>query len=220
MNDKRKAAEEAVKKLKNGMTVGLGSGSTVEWMLKKLGEEVGKGLQITGITTSKKTEHLARKYGIPLTSLSKTTHVDIAIDGADEVDPDLNLLKGGGGALVREKIVASLAEQLIIIVDSSKMVSRLGYAPLPVEVVPFGWEATVRKIEEFGGRPSLRRTDGQVFVSDNGNYILDCRFDQIEQPALFHEKLKQLTGVVDTGLFPAMADQVIISRDGKIETLS
>ncbi|ASN04443.1 ribose-5-phosphate isomerase RpiA [Virgibacillus necropolis] len=218
-NNKKLAAEAAVTYIKSGMTVGLGSGSTVNWMLKKIGELVQDGLTIKGIPSSIKTETLAREYGIPLTDFSNVTTIDLAIDGADEIDDQLNLLKGGGGSLVREKIVDAMASELIIIADQSKIVSQLGAFSLPVEIVPFGFELTARNIAELGGVPTLRKKDNRVFVSDNGNYILDCKFDNIQNPKRLHEKLKLLVGVVETGLFVGMTDKLIVARNGKIETL-
>lgn len=219
INDKRLAAETAVSYIKSGMTVGLGSGSTVDWMLKKVGERVKAGLDIKGIPTSLKTERQAKELGIPLVDFFGVNQIDLAIDGADEIDDQLNLLKGGGGSLVREKIVDARASELIIIADQSKIVSQLGSFSLPVEIVPFGFEATARNIAEFGGVPTLREKDNRVFVSDNGNYILDCKFDNIRNPSSLHEKLKLLVGVVETGLFVGMTDKVIVAQNGKIETL-
>lgn len=219
MEVKRMAAEASIKYIKDGMTVGLGSGSTVNFMLEKLAERIKEGLTIKGIPSSLKTERFAKQLGIPLTDFSNTTKIDIAIDGADEVDPNLHLLKGGGGSLVREKIVDQAADRLIIIVDSSKTVSKLGDSPLPVEVLPFGFEVTTEQIAAFGCTPVLRKRDGQPFVSDNGNYIVDCKFASIEDPQALHEKLKHITGVVETGLFPQMAHNVIIAREGRIDIL-
>jgi ribose 5-phosphate isomerase A len=217
--DKEIAGEEAVKFIKDGMTIGLGSGSTVNSMLRKLGERVKEGLQVKGIPSSVKTEYLARELEIPLTNFSEEVQVDLAIDGADEIDNQLNLLKGGGGSLVREKIVDSAANELIIIVDGSKIVSQLGAFPLPVEVLSFGWEVTARNIAKLGCDPKLRKKNNRLFVSDNGNYILDCHFGAIEQPKSLHEELKQLVGVVETGLFLEMTKKVIVSSNGKIDTL-
>lgn len=218
-NDKKLAAEAATQYIKNGMTVGLGSGSTVEWMLQKLGVLVKDGLDIKGIPTSVKTESLAKEYGIPLTDFSNITTIDLAIDGADEIDGQLNLLKGGGGSLVREKIIDTSAEKLIIIADQSKFVQQLGNFPLPVEVVPFGWEITKKYIANYGAKPELRKQEDRVFVSDNGNYILDCNFDNIGNPGALHDTLKSIVGVVDTGLFVGVANKAIIAGNGKIETI-
>ncbi|WP_145523783.1 ribose-5-phosphate isomerase RpiA [Virgibacillus sp. SK37] len=218
--DKRLAAEASLEYVEDGMVIGFGSGSTVNWMLKKLGELVKDGLSIQGIPTSQRTERLARELGIPLTDFSEVTKVDIAIDGADEVDGNLNLLKGGGGSLVREKIVDSASDKLIIIVNDKKIVSTLGDFPLPVEVVPFGWEVTARKLEALGCAPTLRKGKNQIFISDNGNYILDCKFEKISNPKELHESLKETVGVVETGLFISMADQVIVSVNSDIKILT
>ncbi|WP_163538948.1 ribose 5-phosphate isomerase A [Gracilibacillus sp. YIM 98692] len=219
--NKKIAGEEAVNEIKDGMTIGLGSGSTVNWMLKRLADRIEKeGLTIRGIPSSIKTECLARELGIPLTDFTEVEHIDLAIDGADEVDPQLQLLKGGGGSLVREKIVDTMAEKLIIIVDESKVVQQLGTFPLPIEVLPFGWNITAKQIALFGCVPTLRKKGKDVFISDNGNYILDCTFHNIMDPKALHEKLKLLVGVVETGFFIDMADKVIEGRNGKIEIWS
>lgn len=218
--NKKTVGEHAATYVKEGMVVGLGSGSTANWMIKKLGELVKKGLNIKGIPSSVETEHLAGKCGIPLTDFSAVNRIDIAIDGADEVDSNLQLLKGGGGALLREKIVASTAKQLIIIVDETKLVTRLGAFPLPVEVTPFGWELTAQNIVKLGGDPTLRHMDGETFISNNDNYILDCKFPEIENLEKLHNSLKLLTGVVETGLFINMADQVIAAKQDGIEILT
>lgn len=216
--NKKKVGEEAVTYIKNGMTVGLGSGSTIDWMLKKLGESVKEGLDIKGIPTSYKTEKLAREYGIPLTDFSNVLEIDLAIDGADEIDDDLNLLKGGGGSLVREKIVDSVAKELIIIADESKFVSGLGEFLLPVEVVQFGWELTAHHISQLNSVPNLRKkANNEIFITDNGNYILDCSFEQISHPSRLHEKLKLMVGVVETGLFVDMVDRVMVGCDKDVK---
>src|SRR5699024_3928861 len=165
---KKRVGEEAAAYVKEGMKVGLGSGSTMYYTVKRLGERVKEGLQIVGIPTSNTTAEWAEEFGIPLTDFSEVTRLDLAIDGADEVDADFHLIKGGGGALLREKIVADAAEKLLIIVDHSKKVSQLGQFPLPVEIVPFGWEGTVEKIAPLGCCPMLRKRDGELFVTDNG----------------------------------------------------
>lgn len=218
--EKKIAGEASVEYIKDGMVVGLGSGSTVNWMIRKLGEKVKEGLNIKGIPSSKKTERLALEVGVPLTDFASVDRIDIAIDGADEVDRNLNLLKGGGGSLVREKVVDINADQLIIIVDQSKVVEELGEFALPIEVLQFGWENTAKQIRELGGEPVLRIRDNERFISDNGNYILDCKFDKITQPEVLHEKLKLLTGVVETGIFTNMVDKVIIGKNDEIEVLT
>lgn len=214
---KKQAGEKAITFIQDGMTVGLGSGSTINRMLELLGERVKEGLSITGIPTSVKTEKLANEYGIPLGHFADIDKIDLAIDGADEVDPNLNLIKGGGGSLLREKIVDEPAKQLIIIVDESKLVKQLGAFPLPIEVVPFGWELVAKKITDMGAEPKLRKTETDVFVTNNGNYILDCAFSEIRQPKQLHDELKTMVGVVETGLFPKMTDCVIVASENGIE---
>ncbi|PLR89075.1 ribose-5-phosphate isomerase RpiA [Bacillus sp. T33-2] len=216
---KKSAGEKAVELIKDGMTVGLGSGSTIYWTLQKLGELVKNGLNVKGIPSSRRTEQWATGFGIPLTDFSEVSSLDLAIDGADEVDSDFNLIKGGGGSLLREKIVDAASGELIIVVDDSKIVSRLGRFALPVEVVPFGWEITARKITGLGCKPKLRTRDNGVFLSDNGNYILDCQFDSIPDPHELHKNLKLLLGVVETGLFIGMANKVIVGEANGVRIL-
>lgn len=208
---KKAAGEKAAEYIKDGMTVGLGSGSTVYWMLKKLSELIEQGLTVKGIPSSLRTEGWAKEFNIPLTDFSEVELLDIAIDGADEIDPDFQLSKGGGGSLVREKIVNAHAKKLIIIADESKMVDELGKFPLPVEVLQFGWQRTADKIAKLGAVPVLREQDGEAYVSNNGNFILDCAFNSIPDPKTLHHDLKQLLGVVETGLFIDMTDTVILA---------
>lgn len=208
---KKAAAEQAVQYVEDGMVLGLGSGTTVYWLLKRLGELVDQGLNIKGIPSSLRTQGWAKEFGIPMTDFSEVEMLDLAIDGADEIDPDFQLTKGGGGSLVREKLVNAHAKRVIIIADESKMVDRLGSFPLPVEVLQFAWQRTADKIAALGATPVLRERDGKVFVSNNGNYILDCAFGSIEDPRALHKKLKLLLGVVETGLFIDMTDKVILA---------
>ncbi|MBP2076129.1 ribose-5-phosphate isomerase RpiA [Oceanobacillus polygoni] len=217
---KKLVGEEAANLVKDGMKVGLGSGSTVYWMVKRLGERVQDGLNITAIPTSNTTAKWAVEFGVPLTDFSKVQQLDIAIDGADEVDKNLQLIKGGGGALLREKVVAAAAKEFIVIVDESKLVSHLGAFPLAVEVTPFGWEITSVSIADLGGTPTLRHKDGEVFVTDNGNYILDCSFNQILDPEALQKDLKMLVGVVETGLFVGMADKVIVGKADGVSSIT
>lgn len=218
--DKRAAAQAAAAYVNSGMTIGLGTGSTVNYLLDELGKRIRQGLEMEGIPTSIKTEKLAREKGIPLTDFSQTTKIDLAIDGADEVDSQLQLIKGGGGSLVREKIVAAAADQLIIIVDASKRVPKLGAFPLPIEVVPFGWEKTAERIAAYGCTPVLRKNGSDPFISDNGNYILDCLFQTISQPEQLHQQMKQLVGVVETGLFLHMTDRLLVARNGIVDVIT
>ncbi|QBP42485.1 ribose-5-phosphate isomerase RpiA [Paenisporosarcina antarctica] len=208
---KKIAGEKAVEYIEDGMVLGLGSGSTVYWTLKKLGGLIEQGLNIKGIPSSLRTEGWAKYFNVPLTDFSDVQVLDLAIDGADEIDPNFNLTKGGGGSLVREKMVNFHAKKVIIIADQSKMVDELGKFPLPVEVLQFGWQVTAQKIADLGAKPVLRERDGCFFVSNNDNYILDCEFNSIPDPEKLHHSLKQLLGVVETGLFVNMTDMVILA---------
>ena len=203
------------------MKVGLGTGSTAYYMIQKLGNLIKQGLTIEATATSQKTEQLAQSLNIPLISPSANLTLDLTIDGADEVDPRFALIKGGGGALFREKMIASISKELIIIIHEEKYVQHLGKFPLPVEIVPFGQEITQKKINELGGNSSLRMKDGNIFETDNGNYILDCYFELINDPLNIHQSIKLLPGVVETGLFIDMATTVIVGKnDGSTEVFS
>ncbi|KHF39420.1 ribose 5-phosphate isomerase [Halalkalibacter okhensis] len=217
---KKRAGEKAVEWIEDGMTIGLGSGSTVYWTIKKLGELVNKGMKIKGVPSSIRTEGWANQFGVPLTDFQQGTELDLAIDGADEVDPSFHLIKGGGGSLVREKIVNAASKNLIIVVDESKVVSNLGEFGVPIEVVPFGWEVTERRISQMGCRSiQLRKSENEIYVSNNGNYILDCHFGYIENAMNLHAQLKQVVGVVETGLFIGMTDHVIVGKDNGVQVL-
>ncbi|MDQ0114166.1 ribose-5-phosphate isomerase RpiA [Paenibacillus harenae] len=218
MDGKKLAGEKAAEYVKNGMVVGLGTGSTVYWTIMKLGELVRGGLQIQGVPTSRRTEELATELGIPLLDLAEVDEIDLTIDGADEADADLNLIKGGGGALLREKLVASASRRLLIVADESKWVPALGKFPLPVEVVPFGWELTRRQIGKLDCDPILRMADEAPYVTDNGNYILDCHFGVIQGAERLSAALNQLPGVVENGLFVKMAERIVLGfTDGSVE---
>ncbi|MBS1915264.1 MAG: ribose-5-phosphate isomerase RpiA [Bacteroidetes bacterium] len=221
MNLKQLAAEKAVEQVESGMIVGLGTGSTAYWAIEKIGEKVkSKQLNIKAIATSKRSEEQARGLGIPIISFAEIDAIDITIDGADESDHNLHLIKGGGGALLREKIVASNSRKLVIVADESKLVQHLGKYALPVDVVTFGWEKTFQKLEALGCIPKLRLDDGKPYLTDNANYILDCAFGEIHDPATLHEKINAITGVVDNGLFINLASQLIIaSAGGEIKTI-
>lgn len=216
---KKAAGEKAVEYIKDGMIIGLGSGSTVYWTLKKLGELIEQGLNVKGIPSSLRTEGWAKDFKIPLTDFSEVQSLDLAIDGADEIDPQFNLTKGGGGSLVREKIVDANAKKLIIVADESKMVPQLGEFPLPVEVLKFGWEVTAKQIAELGAKPVLREREGSVFISNNGNFILDCHFNVITDPEKLHYELKQMLGVVETGLFINLTDTIIIAGEKEVKVI-
>jgi ribose 5-phosphate isomerase A len=211
---KRAAAEAACAYVKSGMVVGLGTGSTADFAVKHLGELVQKGLEIRGVPTSDRTAQLARKVGIPLAEPGEVDHVDVTIDGADEVDPRLDLIKGLGGALLREKVVASITRRQIIVVDPSKLVDRLGTrSPLPVEVLPFGAAVVKRKLAMKGLHAELRTREGKPFVTDNGNLVLDVRFEHgIGAPHSLERDLNNVPGVVENGLFLSMTWKVVVGE--------
>ncbi|CAN7189291.1 ribose-5-phosphate isomerase RpiA [Paenibacillus sp. LjRoot56] len=217
MEAKKAAAEQAVAEIREGMIVGLGTGSTAYWAIQGLGARVQNGLHIQAVATSVASENLAKELGIPLIPFADISEIDVTIDGADEVDSAWHLIKGGGGALLREKIVAFSSRKLIIVVDESKVVAQLGAFPLPVEVVKFGYELTIRKLRALGCKPKVRAADRQPFVTDNGNYIIDCDFGSIPNPAELHQAINGIPGVVENGLFIGMASQVIVGyKDGSV----
>lgn len=217
MEAKKIAAEQAVEAVRDHMIVGLGTGSTAYWAILKLGAMVKEGLQIKSIATSVQSETLAVELGIPLISPAEIEEIDLTIDGADELDHSLNLIKGGGGALLREKIIASASKELIIVADESKRVRQLGTFPLPVEVVRFGYELTLKQIRLLGCGARLRMNGDEVFVTDNDNYIADCSFGEILDPRMLQRQLTGIPGVVETGLFIGMAKKAVIgSADGTV----
>jgi ribose 5-phosphate isomerase A len=206
------AAEAGAEQLENGMIVGLGSGTTSELALAAIGRRVAQGLRITGIPTSEKIAGLARGLGIPLATLAEHPQVDITVDGADEVETGtLNLIKGGGGNLLREKIVAASSARLVIVADESKVVRQLGlHWAIPVEVIPFGWQATASRLKRTGANPVLRVRDGQTYITDGGHYILDCAYGPIHDARALQTRLDSTVGVVEHGLFIGMASEAII----------
>ncbi len=215
---KERAGREAAKQVKDGMTVGLGTGSTAYWTLLELGVMVADGLQIRGVPTSRATEKIAAQAGIPLISFEDVTSIDLTIDGADEIDANGNLIKGGGGALLREKLIAVASSRYVIVADRSKCVQYLGAFSLPVEIVRFGWHLTKQRIEQLGCTAALRLTEqGVPFVTDNGNYILDCSFGSIRDPEPLHQQLKLQAGVIETGLFTGFQKCIIIGDDNGVE---
>jgi ribose 5-phosphate isomerase A len=216
--EKQAAAREAVKLVEAGNVVGLGSGSTAAHAVRFLAERVREGLKIVGVPTSQKTKQLAEQLGIPLSTLDRHAQIDIALDGADEIDPQLNLIKGGGGALLREKITASVSRRFIVIADSSKRVAHLGKFPLPVEVIPFAEAVLSTRIAALGASVSLRiYAYGNPFVTDEGHHILDCTFGEIADPAALAGKIRAMPGVVEHGLFIGMAEMAVVgTRDGVI----
>jgi len=210
---KRLAAESAVSLVSSGMIVGLGTGSTGEFVLRALARRIREGLRITGVPTSEHTAALARELQIPLVELGGP--IDIDIDGADEVQREsLHLIKGRGGALLREKIVAQASARFLVVVDQTKLVDRLGAARVPVEVIPFGWQATARSLQDLAARPERRD-----FVTDSGNYILDCAFGPIPAPDTLAKELDHIAGVVEHGLFIGMATEVHVGTPSGVQVL-
>jgi len=218
--EKEAAGRAASKLVRDGDIVGLGTGSTAYFAVVALGERVKAGLKIIGIPTSVHTADLARAVGIPLTTLDEHPEIDITIDGADEVDPKLNLIKGGGGALTREKVIATASKKMVVVADSGKVVAVLGKFPLPVEVIAFARTVVERKIVALGGAPKLRvKADGSPFVTDNGNEILDCSFGKIADPAALARELSGTPGVVEHGLFIGLAKSAIVGRGASVEEI-
>ena len=217
---KRAAAEYAVKYVQDGMIVALGSGSTVYFMIQKLGQRVREeGLKIQAVPSSDRSEQLARELNIPVLDVSAVSRMDVGIDGADEVDRRGNLIKGGGGALLREKILAFNSHAFHVIVDEDKQVDVLGKFPLPVEVIPFGINLAMKHLQELGCQPVLRVRSDKTFITENGNRIVDCQFDQIKDPDTLSAAIKRIPGVVETGLFSGkLVKTVIVGRkDGSVE---
>ncbi|MBI2562179.1 MAG: ribose 5-phosphate isomerase A [candidate division NC10 bacterium] len=221
MNPKEMAAERGASLVESGMVLGLGSGTTATLVVQAIGRRLREGSlrNVAGVPSSSAIAAVARESGVPLTTLDEHPVLDLDLDGADEVDPNLNLIKGLGGALLWEKVVAMASKRVMILVDESKLVERLGSkAPLPVEVIPFGWRTHISFVESLGGKPELRtNADGRPFITDEGNYILHCRFDGIPDPTGLQAQLRSRAGVVETGLFLGIAHQVIIGRARGVE---
>lgn len=218
--EKEAAGRAAAELVCDGDIVGLGTGSTAYFAVVALGERVKAGLKIVGIPTSVKTAGLAKQLGMPLTTLDEHPEIDITIDGADEIDPSLNLIKGGGGALLREKVIAFASKKMVVVADSRKTVSALGKFPLPVEIVDFARGVIEKRIAALGATANLRiNTYGQPFVTDNGNHILDCGFGKIADPAALALALSDTPGIVGHGLFIGIAKLALIGRGGSVEEL-
>jgi ribose 5-phosphate isomerase A len=221
-NDREKeaAARASLRFVKDGQIVGLGTGSTAAYFIQLLGEQVKNGLRIQGIPSSDRSRDQAAGLGIPLTTLDEFQTIDVTVDGADEVDPQLRLIKGGGGALLREKIVASVTKQLVIVADETKRVPVLGRFPLPVEVIKFAQAVVMKKIEALGAKVELRNgADGKPFLTDENNYILDCKFGQIRDADGLARQLSDMPGVVEHGLFIGMASVVLIANGDEVSEL-
>ena len=215
---KRQAAARALESVQNGMKLGLGTGSTAKHFVELLGARVRDGLEVIGVPTSEATRELAARSGIRLTTLDEVDRLDLTVDGADEIDPSLNLIKGGGGALLREKIVAAASDRMIVIADETKWVETLGRFPLPIEVIPFGLAATRREIEKsfaecgVAGRLEIRKgRDGHVFVTDGGHWIADAHLDRIPDAPRLAQSLASIPGVVEHGLFIGLASTVMLA---------
>ena len=218
--EKEAAARASLQFVKDGQVVGLGTGSTAAYFIKLLAEEVKRGLRVRGIPTSLRSQELALSLGIPLTTLDECQEIAVTVDGADEVDPELRLIKGGGGALLREKIVASATRQLIIVADASKQVPVLGKFPLPVEVIRFSQALVAKRIGALGADVQIRKgVDGKPYITDENNHILDCRFGKIPDADGLARKLSDMPGVVEHGLFIGMASVVLLARGSEIVEL-
>jgi ribose 5-phosphate isomerase A len=219
--EKRSAAEHSLQFVRDGMCLGLGSGSTAAVMLELLGQRVRDGLRISGVPTSSSSERIAREAGIPLIGFDDVTALDLTIDGADEADRELNLIKGGGGALLREKIVASLSRHVVIIVDSRKRVDRLGEFALPVEVVQFAWRPIAKRLADLGAQVVLRAdAAGQSYITDESNYILDCAFGCINDPPALARTLDAMPGVMEHGLFVNLAHTLVVGQESEVTVLN
>jgi len=218
---KRDAAKTAADMVQNGMVVGLGTGSTAKHLVAILGERVRQGLKFVGIPTSEATRIQAESLGIRIVGFADTQHIDVTIDGADEIAlGSLSLIKGGGGALLREKIVASASDKMVVISDETKVRAHLGGAfPLPVEIVPFGWEVAFNKLRDRCRSATLRQRDGKPFVTDGGHYIVDCDFDTIADPAALERDIDTIVGVVESGLFVGIASEALVAGTGGVKRL-
>src|SRR4051812_10884070 len=203
---KKQSALEALNEIRSGMVVGLGTGSTAAHFIRGLGEKVGAGMQIVAIPTSEKSRRLAEQVGVPLTCFKDHPNIDVTVDGADEVSPRLDLIKGLGGALVREKIVAHASKRVVIVVDEGKLVQQLGARTvIPVEVIPFSTDFVIRHLEKWGGSSAVRQKDGKMFISDNGNTVIDWSHGVIDDAPELERRIKSITGVVDSGIFANVA---------------
>lgn len=216
------AAAQAVSYIQNGMIIGLGTGSTSAFAIEALGKKVQQGLLIKAVASSVKSEEMAKNSGIRLIPFSEVDKIDMYVDGADEVDTALNLIKGGGGALLREKILAFHSDEFIVIVDSSKLVSQLGKFLLPVEVIPFGMELTLKQVQKLGCSTNVRLQNGKPYITDNGNLIIDCDFKKIEKVDELNQSINSIPGVVENGLFLSnMIGRVIVGYDnGDVKTIT
>jgi len=215
--EKQAAARHSLSFVRDGDVVGLGTGSTAAIFIQMLGEKVKAGMKVRGIPTSTRSRDLAKSLGIPLITFADCEQIDVTVDGADEFNPDLDLIKGGGGALLREKVVASASRQVVIVTDSSKQVPALGKFPLPVEVVPFAEALIAGRVAALGASVNLRqKEDWTPYVTDEGHHILDCSFGKIAEPAKLADQLNRMPGVVEHGLFIGMASVVLMSKGAEV----
>ncbi|MFW2490827.1 ribose-5-phosphate isomerase RpiA [Clostridium chromiireducens] len=219
MEQKRIAGEKATEYIKDGMILGLGTGSTAYYMIKKVGELVQSGMNLKAVATSRNTENLAKELNITLVDIDEVDRIDLCIDGVDEIDKHFNAIKGGGGALFREKIVANLANEVIWIMDNSKLVDSIGAFPLPIEVLPYGYTQVIRKLKSYSLNPAIRVKDGNVFISDNGNYIVDLHIGNPMDINDVYDKVNGLTGVLETGLFINMCKRIIVGTDSGVKVI-
>lgn len=213
MNKKQNAAIKAADFIKDGMILGLGTGSTVFFLFPKVHELIRKGFRLQCVATSKSTEEIAEELGIPLLSVNDISHIDLVIDGVDEIDPEFNAIKGGGGALLREKIVASLANEVVWIMDDSKPVPSLGKFPLPAEIVQFGYLQTIKRLQNLDMNPVQRMKDGKPYLTDNGNYLVDLHLGAGFNIKTITNTLNELVGVVETGLFLNTCKAIVVGTD-------
>ena len=220
MNPKQAAGEKAVDFIEDGMVLGLGSGTTTYYTIRKIGEMVSSGLKITGVCTSEATRLLAEKWNIPYVSIDEVEKIDLTIDGADEVDPMGNGIKGGGGALLFEKMVATVSRQVIWVIEQRKLVDRLGAFPLPVEILPFGHTHCIRRIQELGLNPELRYVNGEIFRTDGGHYIVDLHTGPLSEPGEVVNKLVMIPGVIEHGLFLDLVNRAVVATMEKVDIIT
>jgi len=217
--EKEIAGKIAADYITDGMTVGFGTGSTVSYAIKEIGERIKKGLKIKAVSTSKSTSIMAQKLSIPLLSIDQVDSIDLTVDGADEIDPNFNGIKGGGGALLIEKIIASISRENIWVIDSNKLVNKLGAFPLPIEVVPYAVSTVMKKLEKKNFKPVLRKLNNMNFITDNNNYIIDLNLGHIKDPKCLEIELNMIPGVIENGLFLNTVDTVIVGKSSEYEII-
>jgi len=217
--EKEIAGKIAADYITDGMIVGLGTGSTVSYAIKEIGERVKKGLKIKAVPTSKSTSIMAQKLNIPLVPIDQVESIDLTVDGADEIDPKFNGIKGGGGALLVEKIIASISKENLWVVDSNKLVDKLGTFPLPIEVVPYSVSTVMKKLERKNFKPVIRKLNNMNFITDNNNYIIDLYLGSIKDPKCLEIELNMIPGVIENGLFLNIVDTVIVGKNSEYEIL-